>query len=115
MDALLGALAMGDIGRLFPDTDPEWKDACSADLLEQVVDKVYSAGYKISNVDTIIHCEKPKISPFRYRIVKKIADLLKILPDQVSVKAGTNEGFDAVGKELAIGCQAIVLLVRGRS
>lgn len=114
MDALLGALALGDIGRLFPDTDPAYKGIASAELVEIVVDRVVSAGYKVSNVDCIIHCEMPKISPHRYRIINRIAQLLKVMPDQVSVKAGTNEGFDAVGQGSAISCQAIVLLVRGR-
>lgn len=112
MDALLGALALGDIGRLFPDSDPAFKGISSAVLVENVVEKVQNAGYSISNLDCIIHCEKPRISPHRYRIVAKIAELLKIAPDRVSVKAGTNEGFDSVGQERAISCQAIVLLVK---
>ncbi len=112
MDALLGALALGDIGRLFPDSDPAFKDISSAHLTSIVVDKIYNAGYKISNVDCIIHCEKPRISPHRYRITAKIAELLKIAPDRVSVKAGTNEGFDSVGQERSICCQAVVLLFK---
>jgi 2-C-methyl-D-erythritol 2,4-cyclodiphosphate synthase len=112
MDALLGALALGDIGRLFPDSDAAYKDISSAILLERVMEKVHGAGYQVSNLDCIIHCEKPKISPHRYRITTKIAELLKITPDRVSVKAGTNEGFDAVGREEAIVCQAVVLLLK---
>jgi 2-C-methyl-D-erythritol 2,4-cyclodiphosphate synthase len=112
MDALLGALALGDIGRLFPDSDDAYKGIASSKLTEIVVGKVENAGYQISNVDCIIHAEKPKISPHRYRITSSIARLLKIGDDRVSVKSGTNEGFDAVGEQRAICCQAIVLLVK---
>ncbi|GAB4283218.1 MAG: 2-C-methyl-D-erythritol 2,4-cyclodiphosphate synthase [Candidatus Rifleibacteriota bacterium] len=115
MDALLGALALGDIGRLFPDSDPAFKGISSVKLANVVMDKVTNAGYRVANIDCIIHCEKPKISPHRYRIVNKIAEILKIPPDRVSVKSGTNEGFDAVGQEKAISCQAIVLLVKDES
>lgn len=112
MDALLGALALGDIGRLFPDTDQAYKGIASAKLVEIVVAKIENAGYRISNLDCIIHAERPKISPHRYRITSSIARLLKIGTDRVSVKSGTNEGFDAVGKEQAITCQAVVLLIK---
>jgi 2-C-methyl-D-erythritol 2,4-cyclodiphosphate synthase len=112
MDSLLGALALGDIGRLFPDTDPAFKNISSAKLMQKVFEKVKSAGYRVSNLDCMIHCEKPKISPHRENIVTSIARLLEVEASRVSVKAGTNEGFDAVGQGRAIACQAIVLLVK---
>ena len=112
MDALLGALALGDIGQLFPDTDATYKGISSAKLVEIVVAKVHEAGYRVGNLDCMIHCEQPKIGPHRESIVRKISELLKISSDRVSVKAGTNEGFDAVGQKQAIICQAIVLLLK---
>ena len=112
MDAMLGALALGDIGQLFPDTDPSFKDISSLKLLEEVVKKVATTGYKIGNLDCMIHCEVPKIAPHRAAIIERLARTLQITQNQVSLKAGTNEGFDAVGKRKAIACQAIVLMIR---
>ena len=112
MDAMLGALALGDIGQLFPDTDPSFKDISSLKLLEEVVKKVATTGYKIGNLDCMIHCEVPKIAPHRAAIIERLARTLQITQNQVSLKAGTNEGFDAVGKQKAIACQAIVLMIR---
>ncbi|MBU1109407.1 MAG: 2-C-methyl-D-erythritol 2,4-cyclodiphosphate synthase [Candidatus Riflebacteria bacterium] len=112
MDAMLGALALGDIGQLFPDTDPAYKGIPSIKLLEEVVKRVAATGYKIGNLDCIIHCEAPKIAPHRAAIIKMLAMTLQIEQSQVSLKAGTNEGFDAIGKGMAIACQAIVLMIR---
>ena len=110
MDALLGALALGDIGEHFPDTDPAYKGISSAELVKQVMNKVNSKGFSVVNIDCIIHCEKPVLKPFKAAMKKNIAELLKVNVERVSVKAGTNEGFDAVGKRRAISCQSVVLL-----
>jgi 2-C-methyl-D-erythritol 2,4-cyclodiphosphate synthase len=112
MDALLGAANLADIGTLFPNTDPAFKNISSVLLTERVVEKVAQLGYSVENVDTIIHCERPKIKPFRDAMQNTIARALQIRPDQVSIKAGTNEGFDAVGRGEAVVCQAVVLLLR---
>lgn len=112
MDAMLGALALGDIGLLFPDTDPAYKGISSLKLLEKVVEKVAESGYLIGNLDCMVHCEAPKITPYRTAIIETLAKALGVESGQVSIKAGTNEGFDAIGKRQAIACLAIVMMVR---
>ena len=110
MDAMLGALALGDIGQHFPDTDPQYKGISSLKLLEKVCDLVSSNGWKIVNIDCNIHCEKPKIMPHKEKMRSVLAKAMKIDIDCVSIKAGTNEGLDAVGRGDAISCDAIALL-----
>lgn len=110
MDAMLGALAMGDIGGFFPDTDPAFKGVRSIKLLQEVVRLTSDKGYRVGNLDCMIHCERPKIAPYRSEMVSILAETLQVNPDQVSVKAGTNEGFDAIGQGSAIACQAVVLM-----
>ena len=112
MDAMLGALAMGDIGALFPDTDPAYKGISSILLLQEVVKHTLAKGYAIGNLDCMIHCERPKIAPHRAAMIQALSEAMQTSPDRISVKAGTNEGFDAVGKGSAIACQAIVLMVK---
>ncbi len=112
MDAMLGALALGDIGQLFPDTDPAYKNISSLRLLKKVVERVAETGYRIGNLDCMIHCEAPKIAPYRVAIIDALANALNVEQNQISLKAGTNEGFDAIGKRQAIACQAIVLMIR---
>lgn len=112
MDAILGALAIGDIGCLFPDTDPAYKGISSILLLQEVVKRTLDKGYVIGNLDCMIHCERPKIAPHRAAMIQALSEAMQISPDRISVKAGTNEGFDAVGKGSAIACQAIVLMVK---
>lgn len=112
MDAMLGALALGDIGCLFPDSDPAYKGISSLALLAQVVRKVAEKGFTVNNLDCMIHCEKPKIAPHRSAMIEVLAEALQISAERISVKAGTNEGFDAVGQGRAISCQAIVMLVK---
>ncbi len=112
MDAMLGALALGDIGCLFPDTDPAFKGIASLRLLSIVCEKTAAAGYRVGNLDCMIHCERPKIAPHRETMRKILAETMAIEPERISIKAGTNEGFDAVGQGRAIACQAIVLMVR---
>lgn len=111
MDAMLGALAMGDIGGHFPDTDSSYKDISSMKLLEQVVRLTSAKGFRIGNLDCMIQCERPKIAPHRQAMICSLAAVLGIAEDRISIKAGTNEGFDAVGEGRAIACSAVVLMI----
>lgn len=109
-DAILGALALGDIGSHFPDTDPRWKGADSRDLCRHVIDQMHERGYEVSNADVNVHTEEPKIGPHREAIRASVAELLSCPVDDVSLKAKTNEGLDAIGRGEAIAATAVVLL-----
>lgn len=110
-DALLGALALGDIGGHFPDSDPAYKNADSMLLLGKVFQMVQAKGYMISNIDSVIIAEKPKMAPYIDEIVNSISGALNMDSSRVSVKAKTNEGVDSIGEGLAIAAWANVLLV----
>jgi len=110
IDALLGASAMGDIGTLFPDTDPKWKDADSKELLVVVKEQLEEKDWEIANVDLIIYAEQPSLKPFKGQMKRCIAELLGIDFTTVNVKAKTNEGFGDVGAGDAIAATAITLL-----
>lgn len=110
VDALLGALALGDIGEHFPNTDPQWKDAPSRVFVEHAIAKAIATGYRVQNADVTIIAERPKLKAFKPEIAKKVADLLRVQVDQVNIKAGTNEGCDAIGNGEAIAAHAVVLL-----
>jgi 2-C-methyl-D-erythritol 2,4-cyclodiphosphate synthase len=110
IDALLGAAAMGDIGTLFPDSDPKWKDADSKELLVIVKEQFEEKDWEIANVDLIIHAERPSLGPLKGQMKRCIAELLGIDFATVNVKAKTNEGFGDVGAGDAIAATAIVLL-----
>lgn len=112
MDAMLGALALGDIGQHFPDTDPKYKGISSVELLKHVVALTKSKGYKVGNLDCMIHCERPKLSPHKANMVKVLAETLEIDEDRISVKAGTNEKMDSVGEGRSIECDAVVLMIK---
>jgi 2-C-methyl-D-erythritol 2,4-cyclodiphosphate synthase len=107
-DALLGACALGDIGKHFPDTCPTYKDAESAQLLAKVAELVQSKGYRTHNVDANIVAQAPKLAPHIDAMRDRIAEILGLPLDAVSVKARTNEGLDAVGEGQAIAVQAVV-------
>ena len=111
-DALLGAAGLGDIGELFPDTDPTYADADSRRFLADVLARVRSAGYSVGNVDVTIHAERPRLAEHKSRIRASLAALLELPPDAVGVKATTNEGLDAIGRGEALACWATVLLAR---
>lgn len=110
IDALLGATAMGDIGTLFPDKDPKWKDADSKELLVIVKGQLEEKDWEIANVDLIIHAQQPSLEPFKGQMKRCVAELLGIDFATVNVKAKTNEGFGDVGAGDAIAATAIVLL-----
>lgn len=111
-DAILGALALGDIGEWFPNTDPKWAGAASSRFVETARDAALERGWSIGNVDCTIHAERPKLSAQKRAIAERIAELLLIDPDQVSVKAKTGERVGPIGREEAIDADVIVLLVR---
>lgn len=109
-DALLGAIAEGDIGELFPDTDPKYQGVASVELLKIVVDLIKKRDFVICNIDTVLIAEEPKFSPFKKQIQARIAGILKINQTQVNIKAKTNEGLDEVGRKEAIAGYAVVIL-----
>jgi len=112
-DALLGALALGDIGEHFPDTDPQYKGAAGSRLLKQVKAMVDKSGYKINNVDIVIIAQEPGFTPFKQQMKENICGLLDITQERANIKAKTNEGLDAVGNKEAIASYALVSLVKG--
>ena len=111
-DAVLGALAMGDIGKHFPDTDPAFKDADSLKLLEHVWALAKSKGYRLGNVDCTIMAQKPKMLPYIPQMVEVIAGVLEADPSQVNVKATTTEQLGFVGRGEGIAAQSIVCLLQ---
>ncbi len=109
-DAVLGALALGDIGSHFPDTDPQWKSADSMKFLEEVVRLMKEQGFVVVNLDSTIHLEQPKLRVFIDEMRKNIAKCLTVEVSCVSVKAKTGEGLDSVGESRAIRAEACILL-----
>jgi 2-C-methyl-D-erythritol 2,4-cyclodiphosphate synthase len=109
-DALLGALALGDIGKHFPNTAPEYKDIDSKILLQLSYDKIKSAGYHVVNVDSTLCLEAPKIKPYVQQMQSIIAGILELQPDAVSVKATTTETMGFAGREEGLVAYATVLL-----
>lgn len=111
MDALLGALALGDIGSHFPDTDDKWKDADSRVLLRAVHEKILAQGYQVGNLDSTIIAQAPKMSPFIEQMQAAISEDLSISKDRVSVKATTTEKLGFTGRKEGIACQATAMLL----
>ena len=109
-DAVLGAAAAGDIGRLFPDTDAKWKDADSIMMLKGAVAKVKESGYRVSNVDVTVIAQQPKLLPYLDAMRANLAAALEIDPSAVSVKAKTNEGVDSMGRGESMACHAVALI-----
>ncbi|RXJ03016.1 2-C-methyl-D-erythritol 2,4-cyclodiphosphate synthase [Anaerobacillus alkaliphilus] len=111
-DAILGAIAQGDIGKHFPDTDPAYKGADSAKLLSHVWELVKKKGYKLGNIDCTIIAQRPKMAPHIPQMRQRISDLLEAELDQVNVKATTTEKLGFCGREEGIAALATVLLVK---
>lgn len=109
-DALLGALALGDIGHFFPDTDAAWQGADSAELLRHVYREITGRGFRLGNTDLTIICQQPRIAPHIDAMRARIAALLDCPDDRISVKATTTERLGFVGREEGIAVQAVVLL-----
>ncbi len=110
MDALLGALALGDIGHLFPPTDPKWKDCSSVIMLEQVVGLVHEQGYRVINIDAVIIAEAPKMKPHLGAMRAQLSAVLGIPGNAIGLKATTNEGLGPIGQGEGIAVQAVALL-----
>lgn len=111
VDALLGAMGWGDIGDHFPNSDPRWKGAASRVFLENVYDRVKQAGYRLLNLDITILAEKPKLAGFKSKMAQSLADMLQVPAASINIKAGTNEGCDAIGRGEAIAAHAVLLLI----
>jgi 2-C-methyl-D-erythritol 2,4-cyclodiphosphate synthase len=109
-DALLGAASLGDIGQLFPDTDPANKDRDSAEMLRLAFARVRGAGYRVVNIDCIVFAQRPKLLPHKEKIQRRLAQLLEIDADNVGVKAKTGEHVGPVGREEAIMAECVALL-----
>lgn len=110
IDAMLGALALDDIGTLFPDTDPKYKDIDSTILLKHVYDLIQKHGYYIVNIDSNIIAQAPKMMPYIPKMKEVLCKILNLKPEELSIKAKTKEKLDAVGQKLAIESNAVVLL-----
>ena len=110
MDALLGALSLGDIGKFFPPSDEKWKNANSLILLSKVIKLIRQKGWEINNIDSVIVAERPKINPYIKLMKKNISKVLQIDPEYIGIKATTNEKLGPEGREEAISCHSVVLL-----
>jgi 2-C-methyl-D-erythritol 4-phosphate cytidylyltransferase/2-C-methyl-D-erythritol 2,4-cyclodiphosphate synthase len=109
-DAILGALGAGDIGQHFPPSDPKWRGAASDRFLRHAAELVAQRGGRIAHVDVTLICERPKVSPHRPAMIARIADILRLAPDRVSVKATTTEKLGFAGREEGIAAQAIATI-----
>ncbi len=112
MDAMLGALSLGDIGHYFPPSDDKWAGADSLMLLDRVNNLIQEQGWKVGNIDSVVVAERPKLKPHIEKMREKLASVLQIEPNQVGVKATTNEKLGPVGEEKGICAYAVVLLIK---
>lgn len=112
MDALLGAAALGDIGKYFPDTDNKWRNANSMELLETIVEMLFTQGWRVENIDCTVVAERPKLAPFVPKMKENLAIAMNIEESRVSVKATTTEGMGFTGKGEGIEAYVVVLIVR---
>jgi 2-C-methyl-D-erythritol 2,4-cyclodiphosphate synthase len=112
IDSLLGAAALGDIGKHFPDTDPMFSGADSRTLLREVASRVIGTGYTIGNIDATIIAQAPKMAPHIPQMVSRIAEDVGVSPQQVNIKAKTNEKLGFLGREEGIAAEAVALLIR---
>ena len=111
-DALLGALGQGDIGQLFPDDDPRWKDADSRVFVREAVQRMDGAGYQLGNLDITVILERPKLGNHRQAMRARLAELLHTQAARINLKAKTHEAVDAVGQGQAIACHAVTILIQ---
>ena len=110
MDALLGALSLGDIGKYFPPSDDKWKDANSLFLLSEVIRLIRNEGWEVNNIDSVVVAERPKIKPYLELMKRNISNTLKIDESLIGIKANTNEKLGPEGREEGISCHSVVLL-----
>lgn len=110
MDAMLGALSLGDIGHYFPPTDPQWAGADSLMLLSKVHQLVQDKGWQVGNIDSVVVAERPKLKPHIAIMRDRLATVLQVQPDRIAIKATTNEKLGPVGREEGIAAYAVILL-----
>ncbi len=110
MDALLGALSLGDIGHYFPPTDPQWAGANSLELLAQVNQLIQAQGWQVGNIDSVVVAERPKLKPYIQAMRDRLSTVLNLDPNQIGIKATTNEKLGPVGREEGIAAYTVVLL-----
>ncbi len=110
IDALLGAAALGDVGQMFPDTDPENRGRDSGEMLQIAMADVAALGWSVANIDCIVFAQRPKILPHRQAIRERLAELLNIEVERVGLQAKTSEGIGPIGREEAIAAQCVALL-----
>jgi len=109
-DAILGAMAIGDIGVHFPNTDPQYKDIASSEIVKKVLHMASAKKFALNNVDTVILAEEPKVFPFKDKMLEALEDILGIKRDRINIKATTNEGVGSIGRGDAIAAYAVVML-----
>ena len=115
MDALLGALSLGDIGKYYPPSDDKWKNANSLFLLSKVIDMIRQKGWEINNIDSVIIAERPKIMPYIQLMKKNISKILDVDENLIGIKATTNEKLGPEGREEGISCHSVILLQKNDS
>tara|TARA_Y100001968_G_scaffold79064_1_gene70366 strand:- start:1068 stop:1523 length:456 start_codon:yes stop_codon:yes gene_type:complete len=115
MDAILGSLSLGDIGKYFPPDDPKWKNADSLILLKNVMELIDEKGWQIQNIDSVIVAERPKLKPHIELMKKNISEKIGVNVEDIGVKATTNEKLGAEGREEGISCHAVVLMKRNEN
>lgn len=109
-DALLGAAGLGDIGQRFPDTDPQWKDYSSLNFLHEIVELLYEKGLRISNVDSVVVAQAPRLAPHVAQMRERLARVLNVETAQINIKAKTTEGQEPIGRGEAMAAHAVALL-----
>lgn len=109
-DAMLGAISAGDIGEYFPNTDPQFKDMSSREILKKVFDMVSKKNYRVNNIDVVVLAEEPKIYPFKAKMIETISGILGLKDGNVNIKATTNEGVGSIGRGDAIASYAVVTI-----
>ncbi len=115
MDALLGALSLGDIGKYFPPSDEKWRNVDSLFLLSKVIELIRKEGWEVNNIDSVIVSERPKINPYVQLMKKNISKILQIDDNSIGIKATTNEKLGPEGREEGISCHAVVLLEKNEN
>lgn len=111
VDALLGALSLGDIGTFFPDSDPQWKGKSSVIFLNEALKLMHDSGFLISNIDITVICEFPKLQPIKVSLIKNLEELMSLKSGDVSIKATTTEKMGFLGRGEGIGCFATVCMI----
>jgi 2-C-methyl-D-erythritol 2,4-cyclodiphosphate synthase len=112
IDAITGPAGLPDVGQMFPNTDPQYKGIDSGELLKATMVRFAATGWRIVNADILVLAQRPKLSPHKPAMIKRLAELLGVQEDQINIKGKTGESVDAVGEERAIACHCVVLLER---